>query len=112
MDEAYAGYGGEETDLAVRLAAGGLPTFWVAAACAYHQHHPVHVPPLPHFDSILRNAARFHARHGTWCMEYWLGQFRDAGLIAWDEDAPAIRPIRPPTEAEIAAALRPDALFS
>ncbi|MCJ2027004.1 glycosyltransferase family 2 protein [Methylobacterium sp. J-067] len=112
MDEAYDGYGGEETDFAARLAATGLPTFWVGGARAYHQHHPVHVPPLQHFTPILANAARFHARHGRWCMTYWLGQFRDAGLIAWDEDASAIRPIRPPTEAEIAAALRPDALFS
>ena len=112
MDEAYDGYGGEETDVAARLAATGLPTYWIGGARAYHQHHPVHVPPLQHFAPILANAARFHARHGRWCMTYWLGQFRDAGLIAWDEDAPAICPIRPPTEAEIAAALRPDALFS
>ena len=112
MDEAFEGYGGEETDLALRLAAQGLPTYWTAGARAYHQHHPVHVPPLQHFDSILANAARFHARHGRWCMDYWLGQFRDAGLIAWDETAPAIRTIRRPSAGEIAAALRPDALFS
>ncbi|MCJ2040568.1 galactosyltransferase-related protein [Methylobacterium sp. HMF5984] len=112
MDEAYAGYGGEETDLAVRLAAGGLPTFWVAGACAYHQHHPVHVPPLQHFEAILANAARFHRRHGRWCMTYWLDQFRAAGLIAWDADAPAIRLVRRPRADEVAAALRPDALFS
>ncbi|MCJ2010811.1 glycosyltransferase family 2 protein [Methylobacterium sp. J-092] len=112
MDKAYAGYGGEETDLAVRLAAGGLPTFWVAGACAYHQHHPVHVPPLQHFEAILANAARFHRRHGRWCMTYWLDQFRAAGLIAWDADAPAIRLVRRPRADEVAAALRPDALFS
>ncbi|KQP91684.1 galactosyltransferase-related protein [Methylobacterium sp. Leaf117] len=112
MDEAYAGYGGEETDLAVRLNAGGLPIFWVAGARAYHQHHPVHVPPLQHFEPILANAARFHRTHGRWCMTYWLCQFRAAGLIAWDMGAPAIRVIRVPDAAEIAAALRPDALFS
>ena len=112
MDEAYVGYGGEETDLAARLAATGLPTFWVAGARAFHQHHPVHVPPLQHFAPILANAARFRARHGRWCMTYWLEQFRAAGFIAWDAETPAIRTIRPPTEAEIAAALRPDALFS
>ncbi len=112
MDETFEGYGGEETDLALRLAAQGLPTFWVAGARAYHQHHPVHVPPLQHFDSILANAARFQARHGRWCMDYWLGQFRDAGLIAWDATAPAIHTIRRPSADEIAAALRPDALFS
>ncbi len=112
MDESYAGYGGEETDLAARLALSGLPTFWVGGARAYHQHHPVHVPPLQHFAPILANAARFRARHGRWCMSYWLGQFRDAGLIAWDEEAEAIRLLRAPTAPEIAAALRPDALFS
>ncbi|WP_279356936.1 glycosyltransferase family 2 protein [Methylobacterium indicum] len=112
MDESYAGYGGEETDLAARLAGSGLPTFWVGGARAYHQHHPVHVPPLQHFAPILANAARFRARHGRWCMTYWLGQFRDAGLIAWDEEAESIRLLRPPAPHEIAAALRPDALFS
>lgn len=112
MDETYTGYGGEETDFAARLAGTGLPTYWVAGARAYHQHHPVHVPPLQHFAPILANAARFRARHGRWCMSYWLGQFRSAGLIHWDESAPAIRLIRPPSEAEIAAAFRPDALFS
>lgn len=112
MDETYTGYGGEETDLAARLSAGGLPTFWVAQARAYHQHHPVHVPPLQHFDAILANAGRFRRTHGRWCMTYWLGQFHTAGLIAWDADAPAIRVIRRPRPDEIAAALKPDALFS
>ena len=113
MDEGYAGYGGEETDFAVRLAASGLPTDWVAGARAYHQHHPVHVPPLPHFESILRNASRFHARHGSWCMDYWLGQFRDAGLIAWNSDAPSIQRLRSPEVGEIAASCQPgDRLFS
>jgi len=112
MDEAYLGYGGEETDLAARLAATGLPTYWVGGARAYHQHHPVHVPPLQHFDSILANAVRFRERHGRWCMTYWLGQFREAGLIAWDGDTPDLRVLRRPSAPEIAAALRPDALFS
>lgn len=113
MDEGFSGYGGEETDFAVRLAASGVPTHWVAGARAYHQHHPVHVPPLQHFDDILRNAARFHAGHGHWCMEYWLGQFRDAGLIAWDAHAPAIQRLRAPTLTEIAAARQPGTrLFS
>jgi hypothetical protein len=113
MDEGYSGYGGEETDLAVRLAAAGVPTHWVAGARAYHQHHAVHVPPLQHFDDILRNAARFHTRHGHWCMAYWLGQFRDAGFIAWEADAPAIRRLRAPTPDETAAARQPGTrLFS
>lgn len=113
MDEGYAGYGGEETDLAVRLAASGLPAYWVAGARAYHQHHPVHVPPLPQFEDILRNASRFHARHGSWCMEYWLGQFRDAGLIDWDPEAASIRRLRTPGPGELVGSLQPGSrLFS
>ena len=113
MDEGFSGYGAEETDLAWRLAVAGGRAWWVAGARAYHQHHAVSVPPLPHFDDILRNAARFRARHGRWCMEYWLGGFRDAGLIDWSPEAEAIRPLRRPTAAELAAARRPgDVLFS
>ncbi len=101
MDESFVGYGRRGTDFAVRLAASGLPFFWTAGARCYHQHHPVRVPPLHHFDHILRNAELFRERHGRWCMDYWLGQFRDAGLIDWRDDA--IRVLRRPSSAEVEA---------
>ncbi|MEP9401742.1 glycosyltransferase family 2 protein [Sphingomonas silueang] len=112
MDEGYVGYGGEETDFAWRLAAAGVPMAWVGGATAWHQHHAVHIPPLHQFDAILRNAARFRARWGRWCMDYWLGQFAEAGLIEWSAEASAIHVLRAPTAAEIAASRRPEALFS
>lgn len=104
MSEDFEGYGGEETDFATRLGKAGLPFFWTAGARSYHQHHPVSVPPLQHFDAILRNATLFHRRHGRWCMDYWLGQFAAAGLIAWSSDAAGITVVRRPTQAEITAA--------
>lgn len=113
MDERFTGYGAEETDFAARLGQAGVPVFWTAGARAYHQHHPVHVPPLHQFDSILANARRFHEKHGRWCMDYWLGQFRDAELIRWAPDAPAIEVARRPSAAEVAASRRGgDQLFS
>ena len=112
MDTGYVGYGGEETDFAWRLAAADVPMAWVGGAVAYHQHHPVHIPPLHQFDAILRNATRFRARWGRWCMDYWLGQFAEAGLIRWNAEAEAIDRLRAPTLAEIAASRREDALFS
>ncbi|WP_200911020.1 glycosyltransferase family 2 protein [Sphingomonas sp. Leaf25] len=112
MDEGYVGYGAEETDFAWRLHAAGVPMAWVGGAVAWHQHHAVHVPPLHQFDPILRNAARFRERWGRWCMDYWLGQFAAAGLIRWTPDATAIERLRDPTDAEIAASRRGDALFS
>ncbi|GGE22839.1 glycosyl transferase family A [Aureimonas endophytica] len=104
MDEAFVGYGGEETDFAARLAASSLPFFWTAGARCYHQHHRISVPPLQHFDHILRNAALFRARHGRWCMDYWLGQFHDRGLIDWRPADETLRLVRRPTPEEIAAA--------
>ncbi len=113
MDESFHGYGGEETDFAARAGASGLRFYWTAGARAYHQHHAVHVPPLHQFDHILRNAARFREKHGRWCMDYWLGQFRDQGLIAWDERAERIELRRRPEAHEIAGALQPgERLFS
>lgn len=110
MDERYVGYGGEETDFAARLDRAGVTMAWVGGARAYHQHHAIHIPPLQHFDSILRNARLFRATWGRWCMDYWLGQFVDRGLITIDDDA--LHVVRHPAPAEIAATLDRTALFS
>ncbi|WP_293627978.1 galactosyltransferase-related protein [Salinisphaera sp.] len=104
FDEAYEGYGGEETDYAWRLAAAGVDFYWLAGARAWHQHHPLYRPPYPHFEAIVTNARRFHARWGRWCMDYWLGMFRDAGLIDWSPAADDIVVRRQPSPEEIRAA--------
>lgn len=101
MDEAYEGYGGEETDFAERLAAAGMRLGWCGNALSLHQHHTMYTPPLDRFDEILANARRFYARWGSWCMEYWLDYFQSHGLISWTSDAPEIIVIRPPTQTEI-----------
>ncbi|MET4666914.1 galactosyltransferase-related protein [Sphingomonas sp. PvP056] len=110
MDERYIGYGGEETDFAARLERAGVTMAWVGGARAYHQHHSIHIPPLQHFDAILRNARLFHATWGRWCMDYWLGQFAERGLIAIDDAALTV--VRAPTRDEIDATLDATALFS
>lgn len=111
MDERYVGYGGEETDFAARLEKAAVPMWWVGGARAYHQHHVVHTPAYQHFDAIVRNARLFRAEWGRWCMDYWLGQFTDHGLIHWDENS--ITVLRHPTASEIAASRMPDeTLFS
>ncbi|KQR71589.1 glycosyltransferase family 2 protein [Rhizobium sp. Leaf341] len=113
MDEDFYGYGGEETDLARRASKAGLRTYRVGGARAYHQHHAVHIPPLQHFDHILRNASLYHAKHGVWCMDYWLTQFAERGLIDWTSTAPEIRLLRRPLDRETDAARQPDhVLFS
>jgi hypothetical protein len=86
FDEAYRGYGAEDTDYAFRARAAGVPFTWVGGAWAYHQHHPVSSPPVQHVEAIVANARRFRDRWGVWPMEGWLAQFAAAGLVRWEPD--------------------------
>jgi glycosyltransferase involved in cell wall biosynthesis len=103
FDEAFDGYGAEDTDLAFRAAAAGVPVLLTAGGEAYHQHHPACDPPLQHFDSIVANARRFHARHGLWPMDGWLDAFARLGHVSagWRDDDLTV--LRSPSPAEIAA---------
>ena len=81
FDEAYVGYGGEDTDFGQRIRAAGVDLAWVGGADAFHQHHPVSRPPVEHLDDILRNGAVFHARWGWWPMGGWLDEMATLGLV-------------------------------
>ena len=107
FDESFDGYGAEDTDFAFRAAAAGVPILFAGGPHAWHQHHPAYDPPLQHFADIVRNAARFHARHGIWPMDGWLDAFARLGLIAPDR-AEGLRVLRQPTPEEVAAARLPD----
>lgn len=109
FDERFIGYGGEETDFARALEDAGLTLAWLGAARAVHQWHPVAIPPLQHFDDIVRNARLYHQKRGDWPMTYWLDQFEAAGFIERRGD---ITILRRPTEAERQAAFRFDVAFS
>ena len=107
FDEAYTGYGAEDTDLSFRARAAGVPLLFTAGTVAFHQHHPIHDPPLQHFADIVANAGRFRARHGFWPMEGWLDAFAAMGLIAPPPAEGALTILRHPSAAEIAAAACP-----
>ncbi|MGI8459165.1 MAG: glycosyltransferase family 2 protein, partial [Propionibacteriaceae bacterium] len=81
FDEHYEGYGGEDTDFALRARQVGVGFTWVGGAEAYHQWHPSGTPPVQHLDDILRNGERFADRWGWWPMQGWLDQFVELGLI-------------------------------
>lgn len=81
FDEAYVGYGGEDTDFARRAERAGTALAWVGGARAFHQHHPVSKPPIEHLDDIVRNASLFHERWGEWPMTGWLDEFERRGLV-------------------------------
>jgi GT2 family glycosyltransferase len=102
FDEGFDGYGAEDTDLAFRADALGVPVLFTAGGQAFHQHHLACDPPLQHFTDIVRNAARFQARHGLWPMDGWLDAFAQRGLIdaGWRD---GLTVLRQPTPDEIAA---------
>jgi GT2 family glycosyltransferase len=105
FDESFDGYGAEDTDLAFRADAAGVPVLFSARGGAYHQYHQAYDPPLQHFADIVRNARRFHARHGLWPMDGWLDAFARMGLST--ERGEDIEVLRLPTPEEIAAARLP-----
>lgn len=80
FDEAYVGYGGEDTDFGRTCMAAGLPIWWVRGAKAYHQYHPHHMPPVHHIESVIANAEIFAAKWGEPTMQHWLRAFRLMGL--------------------------------
>lgn len=86
FDERYVGYGGEDTDFALRLRHAGIPLRWAGGAHAYHQWHPVSSPPWEHLDEILVNARHFHSTWGFWPMSGWLTEFARAGAIDADHN--------------------------
>ena len=100
FDERYVGYGGEDTDFGRVVAAAGVPIRWRRGARAYHQHHPHHMPPVHHVDSVIANAARFREKWGEYTMGHWLHAFELMGLIRQD-DAGYVR-IREVSEADLA----------
>lgn len=84
FDEAYYGYGAEDTDFGQRLAAADGELLWVGGAAAYHQHHPTEVPPVRHLHSIVRNANLFRDRWGWFPMEGWLAELEARHLAERD----------------------------
>lgn len=101
FDEAFEGYGAEDTDFSFRARQVGV-SLQNVAVMAFHQHHAGYDPPLNHFADIVRNAGVFFQNWGKWPMEGWLTAFRRLGYIQWEERA--IEVLSCPTEAEIESA--------
>lgn len=99
FDEAFTGYGGEDTDFGFRARAAGLPLLFLGGAGAFHQYHDVFEPPLQHLKDIVHNASLFRARWKIWPMEGWLSAFEKAGLIV--RRGNKIHLLRQPSDLEI-----------
>jgi GT2 family glycosyltransferase len=82
FDEAFTGYGAEDTDFGFRAREASLPLLFMGGTGAFHQYHEVFDPPLQHLEDIVGNARLFHRLWKVWPMEGWLAAFEKAGLIS------------------------------
>lgn len=86
FDDAYTGYGAEDTDFGRRLLYRRVPVVLVAGAHAYHRWHPVSDPPVEHLEDLLRNGAHYADRWGEWPAPGWFAEFERRGLVRRDGD--------------------------
>ncbi len=85
FDEAYVGYGAEDTDFGQRARTAGVSMAWVGGAHVVHQWHPSVMPPVHHLVDIVRNAGVYRERWGAWPMEGWPAQFAASGYVVWSD---------------------------
>ena len=90
FDEAFTGYGGEDTDFGFRAKELNVPLVFAAGDVVFHQHHPVSDPPVEHLGDIVRNAQFFRRKWGWWPMEGGLRAFEAADLIAFSSDRSSV----------------------
>jgi GT2 family glycosyltransferase len=97
FDEAYRGYGIEDTDFGRRAAAAGVPLCWLGDALAFHQHHsPTRLDP-DGIEALVGNVRRYRERWGEWPARGWLEELAELGLIEWDEEAGRLSPRASPS---------------
>lgn len=104
FDEAFVGYGAEDTDFGFRAQRAGIPLMFMGGPGAFHQHHAVLNPPLQHLEDIVRNAQLFYDRWRFWPMDDWLQAFADMGLVTRSSDRITLK--RTATDGELAKAIR------
>ncbi|WP_380169318.1 galactosyltransferase-related protein [Jannaschia sp. R86511] len=90
FDERYVGYGGEDTDFAMRLRRAGASLHWVGGAMGYHQHH-AEVGRRDKVPDVVRNATLFHRTWGWWPMAGWLADLAAEGVVEWQPDGDVLR---------------------
>ncbi|WP_379921789.1 glycosyltransferase family 2 protein [Erythrobacter sp. R86502] len=100
FDEAFDGYGGEDTDFGRTLSARDIPLWWIKGARTYHQYHPHFMPPVHHLDSVLANAMTFARKWGHPTMQHWLRAFVLMGLLERTDNG--WRKLRDPGESDFA----------
>jgi N-acetylglucosaminyl-diphospho-decaprenol L-rhamnosyltransferase len=86
FDEAFTGWGAEDTDYGRRADRGGIALAKAGGAWAYHQPHPPARETNGQIAALVANAIRFHDRWGDWPMPKVLAELSGAGRVVWSAD--------------------------
>lgn len=112
FDAQFTGYGAEDTDMAMKMIElKDTYPLMLSPARVYHQQHAVHSPPVHQVEAIVINARIFYEKWERWVMENWLEQFRELGLIDWQEDGNTIEILKQPQQDLIAQCYQPEAAY-
>jgi N-acetylglucosaminyl-diphospho-decaprenol L-rhamnosyltransferase len=94
FDEAFTGWGAEDTDYGRRAHRREIALWKVGGAWAYHQpHRPARETP-GQLAALVANAIHFRDRWGDWPMPNVLAELSAAARIVWSEDHLAVAPDR------------------
>ena len=85
FDDQFIGYGGEDTDFALKIKHAEIE-FYITPYIVYHQQHAFYRPPLNHFNAIVQNSNVYFKKWNRWPMEKHLQKFSEIGLINWEKD--------------------------
>jgi N-acetylglucosaminyl-diphospho-decaprenol L-rhamnosyltransferase len=83
FDEAFAGWGAEDTDYGRRAHRRGVALWKVGGAWAYHQPHPPSRQSAGQIAALVANANHYHDRWGDWPMPTVLAELSAAGRVTW-----------------------------
>jgi N-acetylglucosaminyl-diphospho-decaprenol L-rhamnosyltransferase len=86
FDEAFTGWGAEDTDYGRRAHRREVALWKVGGAWTYHQPHPPARNTPGQIAALVANAVHFHNRWGDWPMPDVLAELSAAGRVVWSAD--------------------------
>ncbi len=94
FDEAFAGWGGEDTDYGRRAHRREIALWKVGGAWSYHQPHAPARETPGQIAALVANAIHFHNRWGDWPMPDVLGELAASARVVWSADHLSVAPDR------------------
>jgi N-acetylglucosaminyl-diphospho-decaprenol L-rhamnosyltransferase len=107
FDEAFTGWGAEDTDYGRRAHRREIALWKVGGAWSYHQPHPPARETPGQIAALVANAIHFHQRWGDWPMPDVLAELSAAARVVWSADHLSVAPPPDPSRVHRDGVTRP-----